>query len=361
MNGPYTCSVILKLVFVVCFSCFALELHFKLSSEIKHAIVGGKQLAAKNENANAISPNWPPFTKRPFDYMLQHIWAQDKNCRVLAKYLRAKSSNHASPYDSVRLVHTEMLIKRNDNVDPRKEQLPVLSFLATQHESLTLNILISDEGALENSLKWLKVLLDHYSYGKRIRLQYFDPIFDVERLPLSKSETESIKRALSKEGVKHLASASDIRRYAVLFTYGGIWFDTDTIFLTDVRPLMGVDSVSLTQEKFFNNAFISTSTAHSEFMKRTLKRCAHLFQSDPKNENYFRFGPSLLQEMRNNMSETMPFTALPGCLVDTSWVGGFEGALGWDEMFSRNATEKKSRFPFRRDRSFLISLAWPLG
>ena len=155
-----------------------------------------------------------------------------------------------------------------------------------------------------------------------------------------------IQRALGEDGVRRvaLASMSDIRRYAALYKYGGIWFDTDTIFLSDVRPLMGVDFVSLTQGEFFNNAVVGTSAVHSEFMKRTLWSCAELFRQDPNNKNYFRSGPSLFGEMRNDMSEPMPFSALPGCLVDTSWVGGFPGGLGWDEMFNRNATDDNLEF-----------------
>lgn len=149
---------------------------------------------------------------------------------------------------------------------------------------------------------------------------------------------------------------SDIRRYSVLYSKGGIWFDTDTIFLKSVVPLMEVDAVSLTQGEFFNNAVVSTSSSNSAFMKQTLETAASMFRSDPHSTNYFQYGPSLFGNMRNDFSSPMPFTALPGCLVDTSWVGGFRGDLGWDAIFDLKA--KDENLAFLLDEFGAFSFHW---
>ena len=304
-----------------------------------------------------VESTWLPYTERPFDHMLQDYWAKNGNCRTLATYLRDKL--HDDDDDAINshypFVLTELFIPHNTSqkFDPRKEQLPVLSFLATQHPSLTLILLISGGKEAKKSLpQWLQILLKHDVYKKRIRLHYQDPLEDVKQLGLSPQDTKSIVRAFSEENIKQLGSISDIKRYMSLYLFGGIWFDTDTIFLTDVRPLMGVDSVSLTQEKFYNGAVLSTSRAKSDFMKVTLQKCASLYKDNPTDKNYFRYGPSLFGELRNDYSSPMPFKALPGCLVDTSWIGGFAGALGWDQIFTQNATQDNLAFLTNKDEAF---------
>lgn len=316
----------------------------------------------KDGEDEALDPTWLPYTERPFDYMLQKYWAKDGNCRELATYLREKirdDENGTSIPGSSRFVNTGLFMAHDkfQTIDPRKEHLFVLSFLATQHPSLILNLVVSGGKEAAKSLpEWLRILLKHEVYGKRIHVHYFDPIRDVEKLGLSKNETESIQRAFGEGNIKHVASISDIQRYIALYLNGGIWFDTDTIFLTDVRPLMGVDSVTLTQSQFFNNAVVSTSKPRSEFMKITLQTCASLYETKPNHTGYFRYGPQLFKALRNDISRPMPFKALPGCLVDTSWTGGFTGALGWDQIFAEKATE--ANLAFLSDESGAFSFHW---
>eukprot|EP00567_Pseudictyota_dubia_P002407 CAMPEP_0197466654 /NCGR_PEP_ID=MMETSP1175-20131217/65165_1 /TAXON_ID=1003142 /ORGANISM="Triceratium dubium, Strain CCMP147" /LENGTH=414 /DNA_ID=CAMNT_0043002703 /DNA_START=55 /DNA_END=1299 /DNA_ORIENTATION=- len=309
----------------------------------------------RNDTAVSSSTNWSPLAQRPFDYILQHAWAKDNNCRTLAEWLRQTSSELANNTTS-HFVHTELLATRDKDVDPRKEQLPVLSFLATQHPSLVLNILVTNRSRIEPPPDWLGTLLAHEQYGKRIRLEYLQSALREAEGFLSESEADVISRGLGPDGVQKLGSRSDISRYLLLFMHGGLWFDTDTIFLSDVRPLMGADFVSITESRFYNGAVIGTSAKHSEFMKRALERCASKLQRNLHSSRYFRYGPSLFKDMRNDLSEPMPFKALPGCLVDTGWVGGFKGDPHWDKLFSANAS--RSNLKFLKDENGPFSFHW---
>ena len=349
-KGDLLCKLLLRCNLWMFLAIASVSLHFYRNLQTINDIPQMTPKARPN-GKHAIESTWLPYTERPFDYMLQNYWAYNGNCHTLATYLRSKPSA-ASRYP---FVLTELFIPPNisQKFDPRKEQLPVLSFLATQHPSLSLILLISGgKDAKKRLPQWLRILLKHEVYKKRIRLHYPDPLEDVKKLDLSSQDTESIARAFREENIKQLGSISDIKRYMSLYLNGGIWFDTDTIFLTDVRPLMGLDSVTLTQEKFYNGAVVSTSKPKSDFMKVTLQKCASLYKDNPTDGNYFRFGPSLFGELRNDYSSPMPFKALPGCLVDTSWVGGFAGALGWDEIFSRKATRDNLAFLTNKDGAF---------
>ena len=161
-------------------------------------------------------------------------------------------------------VHTELLQQREQGIrrsDPRKEQLPVLSFLATQPSSLRLNILVNEQD-YKNPPTWLAHLLKHERFRSRLQITNFD--FNIEDLP----QKEMLVRAY--RDVKTLANKSDLRRYAVLYVNGGLWFDTDTIFINDVRPLMGVDFVYVAGSRY-NGAVMGASSQNSDFIRAAIE------------------------------------------------------------------------------------------
>ena len=96
-----------------------------------------------------------------------------------------------------------------DKHDARREQLPILSFLATQHALVKMNIIVNEQD-YTNPPEWLEYLLRHPVYGERLQITNFD-FETLENLPQ--------KRLLSKayHNVKTLANKSDLRRYAVLY------------------------------------------------------------------------------------------------------------------------------------------------
>lgn len=160
----------------------------------------------------------PKFLARRPSWNLKHgWWKSERQCRSYAKQIREfwkrnKNARCGPDQDSCStLVHTELMQQRvyGDRYDPRRLQLLILSFFATQHTSVKLNVLVNKQD-YENSPAWLAHLLRHPIYGKRLQITNFD--FEIlENLPQ--------KRLLSKayHNVKTWANKSDLRRYAVLY------------------------------------------------------------------------------------------------------------------------------------------------
>lgn len=291
---------------------------------------------------------YPPFfNQRPKDFSNRTYWSNEPTCRYSAAWLRAAAESptqkggvcrHDHPECPI-YVHTELLLKRNTTmVDYRKEQLPVLSFLATQHESVILNILVNEDD-YKNPPAWVTALLKHPQYKKRIQLQYWT-IDDMDSDGLPDNFVPAFKHAFENLAVP--ASASDVRRYAVLYDKGGLWFDTDHVFLSDVRPLMGYDYVVVADRNTLNNCAIGTHQRHSEMMKRVLHQVVQTYKQ--KNDGkYYRFGPYLFEDMRKDKTQPMPFGVLSACLFD-AWGGHMKNSPWWWDLPSKKASKRHMQF-----------------
>jgi hypothetical protein len=302
---------------------------------------------------------FPPFfLQRPNEFKNRTMWAKEPKCRESADWLRAAAfadsqkggvCRHNSSECPI-YVHTELLLQRNSTmVDYRKEQLPVLSFLATQHPSVILNILVNEED-YKLPPKWLDILLKHKEFGKRLRIDNWDiETLNADGLPHDFFET--FKDAYN--NLKVPASRSDVRRYAVMYHYGGLWFDTDTIYLSDVRPLMGYDYVVVADRDKLNNCAIGTWGRHSEMMKRILEQVVHTHKN--KNDGkYFRFGPYLFEDIRNDQKKAMPFGVLNACFFD-AWGGKAKNEPWWWDFFEKS---KKQEMQFFQDRTGPFTYHW---
>eukprot|EP00448_Togula_jolla_P017465 CAMPEP_0170573492 /NCGR_PEP_ID=MMETSP0224-20130122/2795_1 /TAXON_ID=285029 /ORGANISM="Togula jolla, Strain CCCM 725" /LENGTH=378 /DNA_ID=CAMNT_0010896085 /DNA_START=48 /DNA_END=1181 /DNA_ORIENTATION=+ len=294
------------------------------------------------EAAELNQRRWQVVMERPFDFWFQNQWNEDGHYSVVANWLREIRNGSQRTCKGAHILHTEMVSGEAASlVDQRKNQLVTLSYLATQSPASVLNIWTGDAEEFASPPTWLAALLAHEEYGTRLRLRLFNSTDDVSKLPLSSDEVSAIQEALT--GVEYEASRSDIQRYTVLYTNGGTWFDTDIIFLSDVEPILGMDFVTVTQENFLNNAVVGTASEGSTFMLETLKKSARLFQADPTSTNYFRYGPDLFEDVRNT-SRQMPFRVMPGCLVDSSWVGAWTGSPSWEGFFAEEATQENLDF-----------------
>ena len=295
--------------------------------------------------------DFPPFfIQRPKNLDQERkAWSKEGECRLSSKWLRDAAQAKTQQGGVCRgnsttcpiMVHTELLLKRNESmVDFRKEQLPVLSFLKTQHPSVTLNILVN-ENDYKNPPKWLSVLMKHEQYGKRLRTE----LWNIETLNTDDDELSSDFLQTVKDAYKNLvvpASRSDVRRYTVMYHYGGLWFDTDTIFLADVRPLMGYDYVNVADKNKLNNAAIGTSSRHSEMMRRILEEVVNTYKH--KNDGaYFRFGPYLFDQIQKDKTQPMPFGILSACLFD-AWGGKAKNGVWWWNFFQQKMTKRNMQF-----------------
>jgi hypothetical protein len=303
---------------------------------------------------------FPPFfLQRPDEFKNRSMWGKESKCRETADWLREAASADSQKGGFCRhnssecpiYVHTELLLERNSTmVDYRKEQLPVLSFLATQHPSVILNILVNEKD-YKRPPKWLDILLKHEEFGKRLRIDNWDiETLNADGLPDDFFET--FKDAYANLAVP--ASRSDVRRYAVMYHYGGLWFDTDTIYLSDVRPLMGYDYVVVASEKKLNNCAIGTWGRHSEMMKRILEQVVHTHKN--KNDGqYYRFGPHLFADIRKDKKKPMPFGVLNACLFD-AWGGKAKNEPWWWDFFEKQSS--KGNMQFFQDRTGQFAYHW---
>eukprot|EP00797_Seminavis_robusta_P006886 Sro1466_g275050.2 (359) ;mRNA; r:12714-13790 len=290
-----------------------------------------------NISDNAAPAGYPSFLAEPPSWTLfRGYWKSERQCRALAKQLRETHPTGVCRGDPKcpTMVHTETLMSRGDSLDPRQEQLLVLSFLATQHSSLILNILVS-EADFQQPPKWLSSLLEHEEYGKRIQLN----LWDFGKLDLHPDQLEGLQAAYN--DIPSLASKSDLRRYAVLYHYGGLWLDTDTIFVNDVRPLMGLDFVYVAG-KMFNGAAMGASRKQSTFMRRIIEHAVYLYKYN-NDGAYYRFAGYLFQDLWDQ--KPAPFFALSGCLFDDGWGGHFQQApASWSDIWSRPTTRSINAF-----------------
>lgn len=291
---------------------------------------------------------YPPFfLQRPYDFDNRTAWNREDVCRYSSAWLRAAAASPSQQggvcrHDNEKCpiyVHTELLLKRNTTmVDYRKEQLPVLSFLATQHESVIMNILVNEED-YANPPAWVTALLQNPKYKHRLRLEHWD-IKTMDAGSLPPDFLPAFQDAF--ENLAHAASRSDVRRYAVLYHYGGLWFDTDSIYITDVRPLMGYDYVVVADKNKLNNGAIGTHQRHSEMMKRILYQVVEAYKN--KNDGkYYRFGPYLFEDIRRKRKEPMPFGVLSACMFD-AWGGHAKNSPWWWDFNSKQATKRMMQF-----------------
>tara|TARA_B100000902_G_C27199475_1_gene858278 strand:+ start:93 stop:977 length:885 start_codon:yes stop_codon:yes gene_type:complete len=108
----------------------------------------------------------------------------------------------------------------------RKQRLCMLSYLATQN--------------LEMSSLWVWLDIETYNMDKslipnhkNIVIKIYNPNTEAKGTPL---EGYSLMKQNSK-----LKFRSDLARIAILYKYGGVYYDLDMILLKDLRPLLGVE------------------------------------------------------------------------------------------------------------------------
>eukprot|EP00526_Cylindrotheca_closterium_P018413 CAMPEP_0113622220 /NCGR_PEP_ID=MMETSP0017_2-20120614/11377_1 /TAXON_ID=2856 /ORGANISM="Cylindrotheca closterium" /LENGTH=370 /DNA_ID=CAMNT_0000532027 /DNA_START=231 /DNA_END=1343 /DNA_ORIENTATION=- /assembly_acc=CAM_ASM_000147 len=281
------------------------------------------------------------LTRRP-SWNLQHgWWKSERQCRSYAKQIREfwKHNEKAvcGPDDKScsTLVHTELMQepKKSGSHDARRHQLPILSFLATQHSSVKLNILANEQD-YTNPPEWLAYLLRHPVYGERLQITSFD-FETLENLPE--------KRLLSKayHNVETWPNKSDLRRYAVLYHFGGIWIDSDNLILNDLRPLFGFDFVYASGSRL-NGAVLGVSGPQSLFMRAAIDHATTTFETKRYPKSYYRFADDLFKDLDKKHKKL--FLKLSGCLFESSWGGKYQNAPSEAELWSQPTKPENEEF-----------------
>lgn len=290
-------------------------------------------------------------------------WSRER-CEAAGRLLSSEVSGHIP---SSLLVHTQVpfgnVTQSRANVDPHKYRLAILSFLAAQRQSLANSSLWLwyFEPMGKPLEKLLDVVLSHPVYGKSVVLKRFDAASEFGALRFLDGPPRDRLRTLW--GRTEGATKSDLARYVMLHNYGGLWVDTDTLFLKDIRPLAGKDFVhGVEGDKFFNNAVVGTSGPRSRFMQSLFTQISeeektgdavgawapYSWPVQDFHRGVYRWGPALLQrayEQAQHSEEELPWRVIPACLVDPNWYLDFDDLVIWERFFSEpDAPEKQVAF-----------------
>ena len=284
------------------------------------------------------------LTGRPSWTVLGGWYKSERQCRKYAAEIREhwrqseptfcgpnKSNDDGScPY----MVHTELLHNRKKVRDSRQEQIPVLSFLVTQPSWLKLNIVVGEQDH-KNPPDWLAHLLRDERYRHRLQITYFD-FMSLKDLPTKEILAEAFQT------VPTLANKSDLRRFALLYNYGGLWFDTDTVFINDVSPLMGLDFVYVAGSRY-NGAVMGASVPKSRFMRAAIEHACDTFTYNKNAESYYKFAHDLFRDLIARQSDL--FSKLSGCLFECGWGGKFKnGPEAFVDVWAKPTTYQKNQF-----------------
>ena len=313
------------------------------------------------------------FRQRPSWTIIHGWYKSEHNCREYAKEIRRvysealmqtkfptscySSSPNYSP--CIPLVHTELLEFRavEDTNSFKKEQLLILSFLASQRlktgPTLKLNILVSEQD-YRSPPAWLSFLLNHESYGKHLQITHFQ--FDVlQDLPQHQIDLLSTAFNTTEDG-SPLANKSDLRRYAVLYHYGGLWFDTDTIFVNDVRPLLNYDFVYVAGSRY-NGAVMGANGPKSDFIRNVIDHPTYSIQENRYESSYYRFAHDLFRDLAKRDSKL--FLKLSGCLFECGWGGRFQnGPRQWSDIWNLQLDNKNQVDFLVNDPDGVFSYHW---
>lgn len=113
-----------------------------------------------------------------------------------------------------------------------KQMATLRSFSATQNtnHSLILWIPAEDETRLTQTEEWIQL----HQHTKRVQYQVIDPFALTIKTPLEPfMHTWRSLVANNNDG----NDRDDLLRMLVLYRYGGVWFDLDTMFVRDLAPL----------------------------------------------------------------------------------------------------------------------------
>lgn len=126
------------------------------------------------------------------------------------------------------------------------------------------------------------------------------------------------------EKLPNIPMKTDYYRYSLLYKYGGIWMDFDTIIVKDLTPLIDKlkqydyvgfgcyynDKRCLEQTGYPNPAnWVMISRKGNVMFKKCLEACDNLLDTKPKSyfeKNYHAFGKNLLPMVIKHCQEDVP-------------------------------------------------------
>mmetsp|Transcript_2579 Transcript_2579/g.4680 ORF Transcript_2579/g.4680 Transcript_2579/m.4680 type:complete len:787 (+) Transcript_2579:69-2429(+) len=201
----------------------------------------------------------------------------------------------------------------------RKLRLGILSFLATQ-DALKLKLHIWTDMDRDNAVlqEILGPINSHPEMLDAINITKFDPWFEFAKVPPSIAR-DRLHERYEQDAVPMLRP--DLYRAVILYNYGGLWMDADTMLMQDVVPLMGEDWAYIARGKqgAVEGALLSSSKPFSHFANEYLMNM--IMKEEPLFGNDVPGLPgedrSVLDEIFENDPDHLNFHVLPPCFVDT--------------------------------------------
>jgi len=245
-----------------------------------------------------------------------------------------------------------------------KNTLVVLSALAA-HPNTTL-IVWFDEPSLEVEVRaCFQKLLDHAAYGKVVQVRLFRPEVEIASVAgISHEDKERyVKTSVGKGMTGMLPNFSNLRRYLMLYNYGGIWLDTDVLVLRSLLPLAGLNWAYGCPETFdllppltsrslkywsvhINGAVLSASAPRSDFMLACISRVLYLLAEQAAGthrglyRSYYKWGGNVFWHVRRlavGAGQPTPFLTLPCAWFDVGWThsGRYpDSQVSWSSTWS---------------------------
>lgn len=195
----------------------------------------------------------------------------------------------------------------------RKLRLGILSFLATQDAlKLNLHIWTDMDRHSDVMLNILGPLNSHPEMLDAINITTFDPQHEFAKVPPSVAR-ERLHERYEQDAMPMLRP--DLYRAVILYNYGGIWMDADTILMQDVVPLMGEDwaYIARGKEGAVEGALLSSSRPRSHFANEYLMNM--IMKDEPLFSNTAEEKP-ILVELFESDPDHANFHVLPPCFVD---------------------------------------------
>eukprot|EP00929_Paragymnodinium_shiwhaense_P007748 TRINITY_DN111664_c0_g1_i1.p1 TRINITY_DN111664_c0_g1~~TRINITY_DN111664_c0_g1_i1.p1 ORF type:complete len:430 (-),score=53.77 TRINITY_DN111664_c0_g1_i1:13-1302(-) len=239
------------------------------------------------------------------------------------------------------LLHTEF----NPDLGPVKwcfkNRLVVISSLA-KNPNATVWLWFYDPHMTRSNLECFKDLQEHSQYSQRFVIKHFDPILELERAAIFDKNDKQMyaDTSLGKGAPAKTTNFSNLRRYLLLYNYGGIWLDTDVIVLRSFTPLAGFDFVYECPQKTrvvswirwnwlqysttMTNGAVMGSAKFSPFMLQCMQYVLRDIK-ESQSSQFWKWGPLTLFTVREEAfleGKRSPYASLPCLWFDAEWALG---------------------------------------
>jgi hypothetical protein len=177
-----------------------------------------------------------------------------------------------------------------------------------------------------------------------INITQFEPKVEFSKVPPTFAQ-ETLKQRYKSNEMPLLKP--DLIRSVILYNYGGLWMDADTVLLQDVAPLLGEDWAYLVsgRQGAIEGALLSASKPASHFTNEYL--VSYVMKQPPLDSERTKEKPLLVEIFNRDPSHTT-LHALPPCFFDSdAHADAAQAVLATDVSAGSAFFEKTVTEPYR--------------